>query len=179
MIRASPPKSAGRSRNRCLCLGIPKHSYNEDGGGSMSETRGTRRGLTRRGFLKTTGAVAGATTLGAALSSTVALANEPEGASAGSETKHFTTWCRGNCGSSCCNLNVGVREGKVVSVMPQAFADSDPETKGRARGCLRGISNLQRMYAPERLQYPLRRVEGTREERGNGRGCRGTMRSAR
>lgn len=58
-------------------------------------------------------------------------------------------------------MNVHVREGKIVktSVRPR---ENDLDT----RICQRGLTHPQLVYAPERLQYPLRRVEGT--ERGAG-----------
>lgn len=53
-------------------------------------------------------------------------------------------------------MNVHVREGKVVktSVKPQ-------ENPLDTRICQRGLTQAQRIYAPERIEYPMRRVEGT------------------
>lgn len=131
-------------------------------GGECGE-RTLRSGLTRRSFLKTTGAAVGVAALsGASFPGIAAHAAAEEGPA----EESYVTFCRGNCGSFGCNLNVRVREGKVVKVSPQPYPDADPQTKGRGRACLRGLSNLQRLYAPERLDYPLRRVEGT--ERGAG-----------
>lgn len=68
--------------------------------------------------------------------------------------------CRGNCGGGCI-MNVHVREGKVV----KTSAIHQPD-ENDTRICQRGLSQVQRIYAPERLQYPMKRVEGT--ERGAG-----------
>lgn len=68
--------------------------------------------------------------------------------------------CRGNCGGGC-RMNVHVREGKVVKT--SVIEAEDPLD---TRLCARGLSHAQRIYDPDRLQYPLRRVEGT--ERGAG-----------
>ena len=68
--------------------------------------------------------------------------------------------CRGNCGGGCC-MNVHVRDDKVVktSVKPQ-------DNSLDSRICQRGLTQAQRIYAPERIEYPMRRVEGT--PRGGG-----------
>ncbi len=68
--------------------------------------------------------------------------------------------CRGNCGGGC-RMNVHVREGKVVKT--SVIESEDPID---TRLCARGLSHAQRIYDPDRLQYPMRRVEGT--ERGAG-----------
>ena len=70
--------------------------------------------LSRRSFLKTTGAVAGAMSLGS-LSPMVALAAEEEGAPAVEEEVFFQS-CMGNCSGWGCPLHVHVREGKVVNI---------------------------------------------------------------
>lgn len=57
-------------------------------------------------------------------------------------------------------MNVHVREGKVVKTS-KIDADDPLDT----RICQRGLTHAQRMYDPDRIQYPMRRVEGT--ERGS------------
>ncbi|WP_350453696.1 molybdopterin-containing oxidoreductase family protein [Slackia heliotrinireducens] len=68
--------------------------------------------------------------------------------------------CRGNCGGGCI-MNVHVREGKIVKTSAIHQPDEDD-----TRICQRGLSQVLNVYSPERLQYPMRRAEGT--ERGAG-----------
>lgn len=123
----------------------------------MSGANGSQAGLTRRSFLKTTGAFAGAAAVGSGLlglsAKDIAFA---EGASP-HETKTIVGSCmRGGC--FVCQHNIDVRDGRVVKV----WAKED-EIRGH-RPCLRGLSELQRLYSPERPQYPMKRVG----ERGSG-----------
>lgn len=127
----------------------------------MSETKSPRGGLTRRGFLKTTGAVAGvAAVAGTSLTELAPTQAHAEGAVDGEQT--FKSACRGNCGSKC-HMDVTVREGKVVKVAASQYPDEDVQWR---RLCVKGYTQPQRLYDPDRLKYPLRRVEGT--ERGAG-----------
>lgn len=120
----------------------------------MSGTKSSQGGLTRRSFLKTTAAVAGATALAGGASLT-ALADDV--ASADSEERVFSSVCRGNCGGAC-SLKVTVREGKAVRVDPQELPD------GFTRICQRGRTHVQYIYNENRIKYPMRRVG----ERGSG-----------
>ncbi len=131
----------------------------------MSGMKSSQGAITRRSFLKTTAAVGTvAACSGLAVGSVVLAAADEAAEQNGEQT--FASFCRGNCGSSGCNLNVHVREGKVVRVNSLPFSDADPKTKGRSRICLRGMSNVYRLYSPQRIGYPMRRVEGT--PRGGG-----------
>jgi molybdopterin-containing oxidoreductase family molybdopterin binding subunit len=68
------------------------------------------------------------------------------------------TVCSPNC-SGTCGVNAHVRDGRIVRLEPADF----PDPRYR-RICLKGISMaLQRVTAPERLLYPLKRV-GARGE---------------
>ncbi|MBR3258244.1 MAG: molybdopterin-dependent oxidoreductase, partial [Eggerthellaceae bacterium] len=125
------------------------------------------RGISRRSFLKTSAVAAGATALAVEAASPLAALAAGDTAASGEE-KVIGTFCRGNCGSFGCPLNVHVREGKVVNVTAHTYPNlADPVEKDGTRACGRGYSNILRLYAPERLSYPLRRVEGT--ERGDGK----------
>lgn len=68
----------------------------------------------------------------------------------------ITTLCAPHCGGGCL-LKVHVREGRIVRIE----TDDGPEPQVRA--CLRGRSWRQRIYHPDRLLYPLKRV-GARGE---------------
>lgn len=126
----------------------------------MSETKSPHGGLTRRSFLKTTGAVAGVAAVagtGAALAPAQAHA---EGAAAVDGEQVVYSSCRGNCGSKC-PTEVVVREGKVVRV---AAAELPGDDNVRRRFCVKGYTQPQRIYDPDRLKYPMKRVG----ERGAG-----------
>lgn len=125
----------------------------------MSKTKSLEKGLTRRSFLKTTGAVAGATALVGGSSTLTALATEDVALDAGVQI--FAGACRGNCCGGCA-LNLFVKDGKLVKTYFQEL----PDDEYNHRVCLRGLSHVQRIYDENRLKYPLRRVEGT--ERGAG-----------
>ena len=129
----------------------------------MSQTNGPSGGLTRRSFLKTTGAVAGvaaAAGSGVALSTLAAGEAHAEGAAATETEQVFRSSCRGNCGSKC-PTQVVVREGKVVRVASSELPGDD---NVRRRFCVKGYTQPQRIYDPDRLKYPLKRVG----ERGAG-----------
>lgn len=66
--------------------------------------------------------------------------------------------CRNNCFGGC-HLKITVRDGKVVKT---AMAEmTDPRYN---RICTKGLSHVQRIYAADRLKYPMKRVG----ERGAG-----------
>lgn len=138
----------------------------------MSETKSPLKGLTRRSFLKTTGAVAGVAAVagtGAALTDLAPQKAHAEGAAAMEGEQVFRTSCRGNCGSRC-PQEVVVREGKVVRT---TAAQLPGEDNVRRRLCVKGYTQPQRLYEPDRLKYPLKRTSWSPENpngeaRGNG-----------
>lgn len=73
-------------------------------------------------------------------------------------TEHYFGVCRGNCFGGCA-LDISVRDGKVVATDAAKLPDEK-----YMRICQRGHSHLQRIYDPERVKTPLRRVG----ERGSG-----------
>ena len=139
----------------------------------MSGTEKAGPGLTRRGFLKTTGAVAGAAAVGGALPTlTGCSGSDAQMAAAGGEDQIFYNVCMVNCGNgSQCSFKTHVRDGKImkISANTDTFRVSDEVAdvvQYPRRACLRGRSHLQWAYSPERIIYPMRKVEGT--ERGAG-----------
>ncbi|MCI8469166.1 MAG: molybdopterin-dependent oxidoreductase [Eggerthellaceae bacterium] len=124
----------------------------------MSGKTSPQGGLTRRSFLKTTGALAGAAAVAGAGGATLTAfaAGEPSA----SQEETYVGMCRGNCLGGCV-FDITVREGKVAKVMPHKMPDAR-----YTRGCLKGLSHPVRMYDDHRILYPLKRVEGT--ERGAG-----------
>ena len=124
----------------------------------MSGTSSPHRGLTRRGFLKTTGAAAGAAVVGSSLVPYASAIAETDATIVQDEI--FNCNCRSNCMGSC-RLLAHVRDGRLVKLEPGDY----PEP-GYTSCCLKGLSYVERIYSQTRIQYPMRRVEGT--ERGAG-----------
>lgn len=69
----------------------------------------------------------------------------------------YNTACPRNCYSTC-SFKVGVEAGKIVRIDPQPLNRATPEGP-----CLKGLSYLDRVYAPDRLLHPLRKIDGTFE----------------
>lgn len=126
----------------------------------MSGANSLQGGLTRRSFLKTTGVAAGAAALIGTGSITALADFSPGQVEAEGETLCHCV-CRGNC-FGFCNLNVHVRDGRVVKTSKWQL----PETPEYTRICQRGLTHPERIYNHNRLKYPMRRIEGT--ERGAG-----------
>lgn len=71
----------------------------------------------------------------------------------------FSSVCRGGCNGGCL-LNAHVRDGKVVKITPGKL----PDERYDKRMCLKGYTHIQRIYDPDRIKYPMKRVG----ERGSG-----------
>ncbi len=64
----------------------------------------------------------------------------------------FTTACPRNCTSTCA-MRVTVVDGRLTAI------DAHPGNLATSEGpCLKGLSYLERVYSPERLQHPMRRT---------------------
>lgn len=125
----------------------------------MSGTNSPQGGLTRRSFLKTTGVVAGAAAVGVAGAATPALTALAEDYSQGQIPAADEKICQGVCRPNCfgyCPLNLHVRDGSITKVSMGEHVDPYYN-----RACLRGLSHVLRTYDPDRVKYPLRRMEGT------------------
>ncbi|ACV23764.1 Dimethylsulfide dehydrogenase subunit alpha precursor [Slackia heliotrinireducens] len=129
-------------------------------GSSTFGASSSAHALTRRSFLKTTGtlAAAGALGVGCSLAHNELQALADENAD---ETAEKTCYlchnfhCLGGCG-----LKVTVRDGHLAKIEPRQM----PDDRYR-KVCLRGINEVQHVYATDRLQYPMRRTG----ERGEGK----------
>lgn len=109
--------------------------------------------LSRRTFLKWSGALGGTAALAGGLNYGLRAADETAVQEGG---QILTTSCVHNCGSRCI-LRAEVKDGTIVRLLPdQDFPDTFE--KPRAIACLRGRSQRRRNYAPERLKYPMKRV---------------------
>lgn len=124
----------------------------------MSGTAYPRMGITRRSFLKTTGAVASATVLGGNVVGLSALVvKEKAFAQEGSKETVVTTSCRSNCFQACM-LQAHIRDGKVCYMSRGDYPEDE-----YSGCCPRGLSMHERAYSRTRIKYPMRRVG----ERGN------------
>ena len=131
----------------------------------MTTTSSTSLG--RRSFLKWSGAVAGSTALvgtGVTLLNNPSLSNAAPGDGMADADKTVWNVCFVNCGSRCA-LRLQVKDGVVVRCLTDDTGDDTMETP-QLRACVRGRSIRNRLYAEERLKWPLKRKEGT--ERGAG-----------
>ena len=116
----------------------------------MSEESVPHRGISRRSFLKTSAAITGAAAVGGESMSALAETQVPE-----VEEKTYYNNCRGNCGYNNCILEGVVREGRLVQCKPIYPNHDYPFWK---TGCVKGQVNPQRIYAEDRVLYPLKRV---------------------
>lgn len=113
--------------------------------------------ISRRSFIKA--GVAGSATLG--LSGSVVSRKWFQSASASNQPKeieaftYHTTNCGGRCAFKCT-----VRDGKLAMIQPNNWTNTRFSTV-----CLKGLSEIERVYSPDRLQTPLKRVG----ERGEGK----------
>lgn len=85
------------------------------------------------------------------------MASRKESMSEG-EVRVVPTSCCHDCGGACV-LRVHVKEGRIVRI------ETDDGEELQLRACLRGRAYRQRLYSPDRLLYPLKRVG----ERGEGK----------
>lgn len=125
----------------------------------MSEQGGSLGLLTRRGFAKAacvSAGVLGAT--GAANMFSTGGWLKPSQACADAEETVSYTFHQCHCQCNC-HLKCTARDGRVVKIEPNKWEDPYNETV-----CLKGISEIQHIYAETRLQSPLKRVG----ERGSG-----------
>ncbi len=111
--------------------------------------------LTRRSFI----ACAAATTAAICASgSSGALANEHnETTGSSGSVKRIRTTCRG-CGKMECGVWVTVENGRAVKVEGDESA-----FQSRGNCCTKSQSSLQAAYHPDRLRYPLRRINARGE----------------
>lgn len=112
-----------------------------------------KRDITRRSFLKSGAAVAGIAALGSSFSLIGCTSNSNAGEQPGLDGEETTGW--GRCyhgGCFACRYMVTVRDGVVAKIAP------DPDAPFGRRPCLRGYAQIQRLYATDRIRYPMKRV---------------------
>lgn len=120
----------------------------------MSGTSSPRSGLSRRSFLKASGAAAGALGLAAAAGMTTTDGwLSPAEAHAEAEERVAYLYHRDHCGCHC-SLKCTVRDGRVCLIEP----NDAWEDEGYRRVCVKGLSEIQHIYSAERIQTPMRRI---------------------
>jgi anaerobic dimethyl sulfoxide reductase subunit A len=109
--------------------------------------------LTRRSFLKWSAALGGT----AALTGGVKFGLKTvENVAAAGEEQTLTVGCYHNCGGRCI-LSAKVKDGKIMRLIADP-TEEDTIENPRAIPCQRGRSQTRRVYSPERLKYPMKRV---------------------
>ncbi|MEC4184772.1 molybdopterin-dependent oxidoreductase [Adlercreutzia sp. R21] len=134
----------------------------------MSEAERSTGGLTRRSFLATTALGASAVAAGSltACASQVDESTRDELAQTGEEGEKYFQSCMGNCSSCGCPFWVHVREGKIVNITKPDLTLPDGSKNPYQEICVKGYTNIERMYSDHRIKYPMRRVEGTKRGEG-------------
>ena len=115
--------------------------------------------LTRRSFLKTTGAATAALAVGGSLVACAPAAKADAADEEAAETDEgtwVTAACWHNCGGRCLN-KVLVQDGVVVRQKTDDTHEDSPDYP-QQRGCLRGRSQRKQVFAEDRIKYPLKRV---------------------
>ena len=123
----------------------------------------TREDLSRRRFLKWS-AIAGGTAAVAGAGWKLGLvpigndypAQASELAASGTGAKTVWSSCNVNCGSRC-PLRLRVVDGQIIRIDPDNTGTNDVGSQ-QIRACLRGRSIRKRIYSPERLKYPMKRI---------------------
>ena len=130
----------------------------------MLKQIGESRGLTRRSFLATTAVVAGTISLTSMVACT---AGDEGGTSVGEEeaaAKVAFSSCNGNCAMWGCPMNLHVKDGYVTNITKPNLKNPDGTPSKFQEICVKGYSNIERMYSESRVHYPMKRVG----ERGAG-----------
>ncbi|MGL4430891.1 MAG: dimethylsulfoxide reductase subunit A [Silvania sp.] len=114
--------------------------------------------VSRRGLMKTT-AIGGLAVASSALtlpfSRLVSAAEAP--AAVKPDEKVVWSACTVNCGSRC-PLRMHVVDGEIKYVETDNTGDDNYDGLHQVRACLRGRSMRRRVYNPDRLKYPMKRV---------------------
>ncbi len=126
---------------------------------------GLQSKLTRRSFIKTTGAAAGVAAVGGTLAPLLSACTQQESSPSDPTVEkpnisEANCVCKVNCFGGC-RIKATVRDGYITNL-----AAAPMKNEHYNRICLRGLSSIQRVYDPDRIKYPMKRVEGT--ERGAG-----------
>jgi anaerobic dimethyl sulfoxide reductase subunit A len=114
--------------------------------------------LTRRSFMKWSG-VAGGAAVATGVAVRYGLMPLPAEAAARTDASGTTqawTSCNVNCGSRC-PLLMTVKDGTITRVDTDNTGNDELGSQ-QVRACVRGRSIRQRIYSPDRVKYPMKRV---------------------
>ncbi|WP_159564600.1 DMSO/selenate family reductase complex A subunit [Budvicia diplopodorum] len=113
--------------------------------------------LSRRAFVQTS-AIGGLAVAAGGVSLPFGRANAQSVAASGDDAVK-TVWsaCTVNCGSRC-PLRMHVVNGEIKYVETDNTGDDVYQALPQVRACLRGRSMRRRIYNPDRLKYPMKRV---------------------
>ncbi|GEM79447.1 DmsA/YnfE/YnfF family dimethyl sulfoxide reductase [Vibrio superstes] len=113
--------------------------------------------LTRRGFIKASSAVGGVAALASGIS--LPFKSSPVSAAVKQSSDEKVVWsaCTVNCGSRC-PLRMHVQDGEIKYVETDNTGSDVYGESTQVRACLRGRSMRRRVYNPDRLKYPMKRV---------------------
>lgn len=118
--------------------------------------------ISRRSFVATSGVLAGLAAAGAVSAPTFSKADD----AAAYEEGVAEVW--GHCAINCpgrCALKFHVKDGEVLWVDTYSNPTNDLDDP-QPRACLRGRSYRRWMNNPDRINYPMKRVEGTKRGEG-------------
>ncbi|PMH43859.1 dimethyl sulfoxide reductase subunit A [Vibrio sp. 10N.286.49.B3] len=120
--------------------------------------------VTRRGFIKASSAVGGAAAIASGI--TLPFTSKPASAAEASPSDEKVVWsaCTVNCGSRC-PLRMHVQDGEIKYVETDNTGIDEYGKNTQVRACLRGRSMRRRVYNPDRLKYPMKRIG----QRGEGK----------
>lgn len=120
----------------------------------MEQENAAGHRLTRRSFLAgatAAGAIAAGGSLG--LIGTGGALAQARAAEENSERTVYT-YHSANCGNRC-SMKCTVRDGRLTMIEPNQWEGPEAD---HSVCCLKGLSEIQRIYSPDRIQKPLRRV---------------------
>lgn len=115
--------------------------------------------ISRRDAVTTAAKLGSAVALSNAITlpfATTAQAAEPLADADNGETVRHSA-CLVNCGSRC-PLKVIVKDDRIVRIEPEDAKDDSVFGEHQIRPCLRGRSSRWRVYSPDRIKYPMKRV---------------------
>ena len=119
----------------------------------------------RRTFLKASSALGALAAVGGAAAASASLFGSVEPASAEAEEKIVWNHCAINCPGRCA-IKMHVKDDEIVRVETYA-TDTDDMDDIQPRACLRGRAYRAWVNHPDRINYPMRRADGTK--RGDGK----------
>lgn len=112
--------------------------------------------ISRRNFLKASALAASGLAAATALPWEGNMNGLTKTAKASSDTKIVPTSCVHNCGGRCL-LYAHVQDGVITRITSDQYEPDDPDLP-QVRACLRGRAQRNRVYHPDRLKYPMKRV---------------------